>query len=165
MTPEIMQWARAVREKWQIRPKRVLEIGARDLNGTTRSIFQPDAEEYIGIDLDPGPGVDVAGDAVHHLAHWFLDPNGMNPFDLVICTETLEHAKYPQVMVFAMREFLAPGGFMILTSPAQTFPEHHYPRDYWRIMPNAYEDIFFAGMTVLEHHTTTDPCQCWLGRM
>jgi len=35
----------------------VLEVGSLNINGTVRDFF--DAEEYIGIDIGEGPGVDV----------------------------------------------------------------------------------------------------------
>ena len=36
---------------------RVLEVGSLDINGSVRPIFTDC--EYVGLDLGPGPGVDV----------------------------------------------------------------------------------------------------------
>ena len=61
----------------------VVELGARDLNGTVRDLF-PSARGYTGVDLVAGPGVDVVADA----ADW--RPREPAP-DLVVCCEVLEH--------------------------------------------------------------------------
>ena len=62
---------------------RVLEIGSRNINGSVRSLF-PAASEFIGVDPVDGPDVDVVGDgSVVDLGH--------GTFDIVVCTEVLEH--------------------------------------------------------------------------
>lgn len=85
--------------------QRVVEIGSRDINGSVRALI--DADEYIGIDLEPGPGVDVVADC----REW--DP----PWDasVVICAEVLEHAPEPRAVVDAAIGYLKPGGRLILT--------------------------------------------------
>ena len=37
---------------------KVLEIGSLDINGSVRPLFE-DAEYYLGIDMQEGPGVDL----------------------------------------------------------------------------------------------------------
>lgn len=64
---------------------RVLEFGARNVNGSLRSLFS--ADHYHGVDIAPGEGVAEVADA----ADWRLRP-GEEGFDLVVCTEVLEHA-------------------------------------------------------------------------
>ena len=44
-------------EPFYKRPK-VLEIGSYDVNGSVRSNFKH-VQEYVGVDLIPGPSVDV----------------------------------------------------------------------------------------------------------
>jgi hypothetical protein len=63
---------------------RVLEFGSLDINGSVRDLFNADI--YLGVDLQGGPGVDIVADAM------FFD----HPikFDCVVCCEVLEHAKY-----------------------------------------------------------------------
>ena len=43
-------------------PGPVVELGARDFNGSVRDLF-PGAPAYVGVDLAPGAGVDVVADA------------------------------------------------------------------------------------------------------
>jgi hypothetical protein len=67
-------------------PRRaVCELGSRNVNGSVRSLFAS-ASSYVGIDTQPGPGVDIVADA----SHW--RPEDKSLFDTVISTESLEHA-------------------------------------------------------------------------
>lgn len=71
---------------------RILELGSRNINGSPRALFHPDAE-YIGVDLSEGDGVDVVARA-HH-AYWKVGGG----FDVVVSTEMLEHdANYNQTL-------------------------------------------------------------------
>ncbi len=164
MTSEILAWLQELRDGFGIDYHRVLEVGSRDVNGSPRSIFQVANNEYIGVDLEPGPGVDVVGRWSEVSKRWWAHNGGRALFDLVICCETLEHTADPIRMVDELRYWLHRGGHLILTSPANGFPLHRFPRDYWRLMPDVYEDILLAGMDVIDHRTTSDPCECWAAR-
>jgi hypothetical protein len=61
----------------------VLEIGAYNVNGTVRDIFAT-ADNYTGIDLQEGPGVDLIAYG-HELNH----PD--NSYDITISGECFEH--------------------------------------------------------------------------
>lgn len=155
MTPQILDWLQRTRARVPV-PGRVLEVGSFDVNGSPRTHYQADATEYVGIDAQPGPGVDLVCPA-HALP--FTDP-----FDTIICCEMLEHDPQPLATIAEMHRLLRAGGHLIVTSPANGFPLHSYPRDYWRLMPDAYEDLVFRGMRILDRHLTGDPCHCYLGR-
>lgn len=60
----------------------VLEVGSLDINGTVRDFF--DAERYVGVDIGPGPGVDVV------CAGQDLDYPDRS-FDVAISAECFEH--------------------------------------------------------------------------
>jgi len=114
--------------------KHVLEVGSRDVNGS----FRPRAEAlrpatYIGIDLESGPGVDVVCD----LLAW--DGTG---YDLVICTEMLEHTYDWRSAVNAMKRKLKVGGWIVLTTRSPGFPQHDYPADHWRFTPQLMREVF-----------------------
>lgn len=64
-----------------------LDIGGRDVNGTARDWFPRTA--WQGLDIRPGPGVDIVADATV----WTADPAGMQ-WDLVLSTECLEHVEH-----------------------------------------------------------------------
>jgi SAM-dependent methyltransferase len=61
---------------------RVLEIGSYDVNGSVRSNFK-DASEYVGVDLVPGPSVDVVTKG-----HLYRNEA---KFDIVLSVESFEH--------------------------------------------------------------------------
>jgi len=95
----------------------VVELGARDFNGTVRDLF-PSARGYTGVDLVPGRGVDVVADA----ADW-RPPAGPAP-DLVVCCEVLEHTPRPEAVVRNAAAMLAPGGRLVVTAAAPPRPAH-----------------------------------------
>ena len=58
--------------------------GSKNVNGSPRSLFVPGIS-YHGVDVSPGRGVDQVADAADHS----IDIG--EGYDLVICTEVLEH--------------------------------------------------------------------------
>ena len=141
MTPEILEWLETVRERFCPQQCTVLEVGSMDVNGSARTAFG-DAVEYLGVDQEAGPGVDLICNA-HDLAIG-------RTFDVVLCCETLEHDTDPLTTIRQMKAHVAPGGLLVVTTPGNGFGEHFCPRDYFRFMANFYEDILFDGMTILE---------------
>lgn len=83
---------------------RVVEFGSLNINGGVRDLFQG---EYLGIDPQAGPGVDVVGDA----ALW----KPTRKVDCVVCCEVFEHTpNWPALLDSAARA-LKVGGVLILT--------------------------------------------------
>ncbi len=105
--------------------KRALEIGSANVNGSVRSNF---TGPYLGIDLAPGPGVDL------------VVPGGLIPLpddyvDVIVSTEALEHDPRPWVTFTEMARLLRHGGTLLLT--CRGFDErgafqYHNPPDRWR---------------------------------
>jgi SAM-dependent methyltransferase len=105
----------------------VVEVGGRDINGGVRALFTCDA--YVSIDLEPGPGVDVVGDA--------LDWRPPGHVDLVICCEVLEHEARQEELLRHMLGWLAPGGALLVTAggPGR---EPHSGHDGGRVRPDEH---------------------------
>jgi SAM-dependent methyltransferase len=97
---------------------RTLDVGAQ--NGPYAAWFP----NRIALDVRPGRGVQVLGDAQ---ALGFADAS----FDTVLCTEVLEHLPEPQRAVDEMWRVLRPGGQLLLTTRF-LFPIHDAPHDYFR---------------------------------
>jgi SAM-dependent methyltransferase len=95
-----------------------LDIGAQ--NGPYAAQFP----RRIGLDIRPGAGVRVIGDAQ---ALGIRDA----AFDVVLCTEVLEHLPEPQKAIDEMFRVLTPGGRLLLTTRF-LFPIHDAPHDYFR---------------------------------
>jgi len=87
---------------------RVVEIGSLDLNGSVRPLFAT-AGTYIGVDVQPGPGVDQVVDPA-------LTWNPPRLVDAVVCCEVLEHVEAWPTIVAAARRWLRPEGLLILTA-------------------------------------------------
>jgi SAM-dependent methyltransferase len=144
MMKSILDWMMAAREKYQAPAGRVLEVGSRDINGSPRVVF-PEASSYIGIDSEPGPGVDLVVDAER------LIELGMKPWaDTVVCCEVLEHTVRPWLVVAAMKQILKPGGHLWISTPAYGFPEHKFPRDCYRFGEDAYRLWIFSDMDLVD---------------
>lgn len=94
---------------------RVLEYGSYNVNGSVRDLYAH-AGWYVGIDLRPGPDVDVVSTAAN-----YTPPE---PVDVVICCESLEHDPEPDATIAAAWDALKPGGWLILTAASHTRTPH-----------------------------------------
>jgi SAM-dependent methyltransferase len=82
------------------------------------------AARYVGVDMAPGPMVDVIASAD---ALPFEDGS----FDCVLCNQLLEHVESPPAVVSELRRVLRPGG-VALASTHGVMRYHPVPEDYWR---------------------------------
>jgi SAM-dependent methyltransferase len=78
----------------------------------------------VALDVQRGTGVRIIGDAQ---ALGVRDAS----FDVVLCTEVLEHLPEPQRAIDEMFRVLVPGGRLLLTTRF-LFPIHDAPHDYFR---------------------------------
>lgn len=121
----------------------VLEVGSFNVNGSVRSFFK--VEGYVGCDITEGPGVDVV------LADPRKLPFENNSFEVVVSTEMLEHAEFPDDILAEMARVCRPGGSVLVTTRAPGFP-HHNPPDYRRYtaveLTDALERAGFTGVVV-----------------
>ena len=95
--------------------KKVLEIGSLNINGTIRDLFYEC--DYIGIDLDNGPGVDIICEGQNYDA-----PD--ESYDVVISTECFEHNPYWYETFLNMIRLCKPEGFVVFTCATEGREEH-----------------------------------------
>lgn len=95
-----------------LHPRVALDLGGADVNGTARSLI-PCVDTWIGLDIAPGPGVDVVADATDF---WAMREALGHPLDVVLCTELLEHVEQWQKVVRNIWCLLARGGFAFITA-------------------------------------------------
>ena len=150
--------------------KHVLEIGSLDINGGVRGLFADCV--YTGIDVAPGPGVDIVCQGQDYDA-----PD--STYDSVICCEVMEHNPHWRETFTNMFRLCKPGGLVVMTCAAPGRPEHGTTRttpedspltvgigwDYYR---NLTARDFLHGIDIGGHATlynffvTGLLCQCWL---
>jgi SAM-dependent methyltransferase len=115
---------------------RVLDVGSMDVNGTVRSLFFR-AKEYVGIDMRPGKDVDrvmLAEDLPKHFEAGY--------FDVVVCSNALEHMEFWEDAIRGMWFVLKEGGTLTLVTPTKEKGRHGYPGDFWRFTHEDYRHIF-----------------------
>lgn len=121
-----------------VRGKHVIEVGSLNVNGSLRSTVETFCPaKYIGVDIQPGKGVNQVCKA-EHLVRRF----GRNRFDVLICTELLEHANNWKRTISNFKNVLKPEGIMIITTRSKGFGYHGFPYDFWRYEISDMERIF-----------------------
>lgn len=120
-----------------IKDKRVLEVGALNINGSIRSHIEAQhPSEYMGIDIQQGAGVDCVIDAGN-----LIDTFGPESYDLVLCLEMLEHCQDWRRVIHNLKGVLKTGGILIATTRSPGFPLHNEP-DHWRYTINQWYAIW-----------------------
>jgi SAM-dependent methyltransferase len=99
--------------------------------------FAARASEYVGVDVVENPAAELRG-PVEDL------PVADGSFDLVLCTQVLEHCDDPAQAVRELRRVTAPGG-RVLASTHGTQVYHPSPQDYWRWTHAGLTRLFETG--------------------
>jgi len=113
-------------------PEPIYEFGAREVPGQQgRSVrFFFVGREYVGCDLEAGPGVDRVLD----LEQLELPDDSVGT---AIVLDTVEHVEHVWRIGPELHRVLKPHGVAIVTS-VMYFPVHEHPADYWRFTPDGF---------------------------
>lgn len=95
--------------------KRILEIGSYNVNGSIRPFFQ--GGTYIGVDIIPGPDVDVVSPGEK-----LTDPD--ETYDLTVSCECFEHNPQWRETLLNMYRMTKPGGVVLFTCATTGRLEH-----------------------------------------
>ena len=116
----------------------VLEIGSLDVNGNIRNLFDF-TNEYIGIDLEKGPNVDLVLNGTNI--------NELNTnFDIIISCECFEHAKDWKLIFEKMCQISKPNSFIVISVASTGRVEHGTERSgNWQSPGN--KDDYYLNLT------------------
>jgi len=124
-------------------PGPVLEVGSLQVQGEAVGDLRPllAGKTFIGCDMMPGPGVDVA-------ARLEALPLPDAAAGTVVCVNVFEHAWEVRRGAEEIHRVTAPGGLALVTAPFE-FHIHAYPDDYWRFTPRALSRLMGGFPSVL----------------
>ncbi len=107
---------------------KVLDVGS---GGSSYGRFFPNR---LTVDIDPARQPDIVADASSL-------PFKDGEFEVILCTEVLEHVKNPFEIEKEFYRVLKSGGRLILTTRF-VYPIHDSPHDYWRYTKYGLKELF-----------------------
>ena len=134
------------------RPLTVVDLGSSNVNGSYRSLL-PEHVEYIGLDLEPGDGVDIVLDDPYRL------PFEEASIDVVITGQMLEHCEHFWRVFTEIGRVLKQEGLSFVIAPSGG-PVHRYPVDCYRFYPDAYQALASWSHLRLVHSWQSE-CGPW----
>lgn len=116
--PQQRQFMQSVKDKFPefFNDTTVLEIGSLNINGTVRDFFE-NPFDYVGVDLAPGPCVDLVCPG-HEITFY------PGTFDVAVSCECFEHDKHWQQTFRKMYDTVRAGGIVIFSCATTGRPEH-----------------------------------------
>lgn len=130
------RWVDFLAERFNQEHLRVLEIGARNVTGTSlRERFS--RTHYVGFDFYPGDNVDVVGDA-HRLSSYFA---GQEKFDLIFSSAVFEHLAMPWVVALEIQKLLKVGAHVFVETHF-SFSSHERPWHFFQFSDQGLRVLF-----------------------
>jgi SAM-dependent methyltransferase len=114
----------------------ILEVGSKDYGSTANFRDVYPGNEYVGLDMSEGKGVDLVLDLTKSIA-----PLRENHFALAICCSVLEHVDRPWVFAQNLTRVVRPGGRLFMSVP-WVWRFHAYPDDYFRFSHRGVQTLF-----------------------
>lgn len=108
---------------------KILDVGSYDVNGSYQGLFKNPNWEYIGMDIEKGPNVDIVAKEVYN---WDLNEK----FDVVVSGQCIEHVEDLKEWIMEFTKVIREEGLICIIGPNNGFGEHRYPVDCWRIFPD-----------------------------
>ncbi|NWH09522.1 MAG: class I SAM-dependent methyltransferase [Alphaproteobacteria bacterium] len=112
----------------------VLDVGGSDVNGSYRALFKAGRFKYMAADLEAGPGVDIV------LEDPYVIPMRDGMADIIVSGQAFEHIEFFWRTFAEMARVLNPDGIIFLIAPSGG-PEHRFPVDCYRFLPDAYRAL------------------------
>jgi SAM-dependent methyltransferase len=126
----------------------VLEVGSLNINGTVRDFFHP--TEYLGVDVAPGPGVDLValGQDLDH-------PD--NSFDIAISAECFEHNPEWEATFLNMHRIAKTA--VIITCASTGREEHGTHDNHPTSSPLTLDWNYYRNLTADDFEDNFDLCE------
>ena len=128
--PDIERSIAAARSRVGAASPLVLDVGCG--NRPYRDLFE--GCRYIGTDYFTE---DTRPDAIMDATRLAL---GDDRFDIVFCTQVIEHVPDPAALVAETHRVLRPGGWLVLTGPFW-WPHHEEPHDFHRFTRYGFANL------------------------
>ncbi|MBI1748037.1 MAG: class I SAM-dependent methyltransferase [Acidobacteria bacterium] len=119
---------------------RVLDVGC---GGKPYEDWLPKATHHIGIDVVAGPKIDIV---IAPQQSW---PLRTAAFDVVLCSQVLEHVADLPLVLDEIYRVLKPGGELVITMPF-AFNEHGSPEDYRRLSVHGIRALLAERYHIVE---------------
>lgn len=120
---------------------RILEIGSREVTGTSNFREQFSLAEYVGFDYYPGRNVDVVGDA-HKLSSYF---EGQPKFDLIFSSSCFEHFAMPWIVSAEIAKLLEVEGIVFVETHF-AYSSHERPWHFFQFSDMALRVLFSEAL-------------------
>lgn len=99
------------------------------------------AGEYLGVDIQAGIGVDHVLDITYDIGDIVSSCVRFHGFNTVFCIDTLEHIDRPWLAAQNIQYLMAEDAQIYISVPF-IWRYHPYPKDYWRMAPDAIRVLF-----------------------
>lgn len=138
---------------------KILEIGSQ-IGGFNIRSLSPQNAEYIGVDIEAAPGVDVV------LTEEYTFPFEDNTFDFVISSSCFEHIELFWCSFIEIIRVLKPNGLFYMQAPSDG-AYHKYPVDCWRFFPDSGRSLSKWGVKngfnceLIEQYTSDKENDIW----
>lgn len=130
---------------------RVLDVGALDINGSYRYLFN--SWDYVGLDIVDGPNVDYTPREPYA---WASLKDGS--FDVVISGQTFEHIEDPEKTMAEIERVLKAGGTACIIGPT-TGGSHNEP--WFRNLSAAYMKKLAKDAGLMVRSCTVNESTIW----
>jgi SAM-dependent methyltransferase len=120
---------------------RILEIGSREVTGSSNAREKFSKATYVGFDYYPGNNVDVVGD-VHKLSSCFEENE---KFDLIYSSACFEHFAMPWIVAVEIAKLLKIGGHVFVETHF-SFASHERPWHFFQYSDMALRVLFSQAL-------------------
>lgn len=137
---------------------KIVDLGSTDVNGSYKELFDDPKWAYTGVDIEAGKNVDIV---IKDIYDWKEIES--DSVDVMVSGQTFEHIEYIWKTIEEIKRILKSGGIGCLIAPSSG-PEHKYPVDCWRILPDGFRALAkYVDLEVVDVQMTTDEFTAKLG--